>query len=148
MKRKMARNFDKKVGKKLSGFAMPMLRVSLGIVYLWFGLLKVFNVSPLAPTIEASYFFLPFPSTLVVLGVWEALIGLGLIFKKFVRTTIVSLWCQIIGVFGSAILAPFIYFKANPLVLTLEGEFLIKNLILLAASLVILNYKAKAPSKI
>jgi uncharacterized membrane protein YphA (DoxX/SURF4 family) len=134
--------FDDRIGKKIRNQAIPILRISLGLVYFWFGLLKVFNVSPIAFIIRESYDFLPYPLSLIFLGIWETLIGLALIFKKWIRTTVISLWFQMLGIFGSIVLAPHLFYQQHFLIPTLEGEFVIKNLIIIAASLVVIGYKS------
>jgi uncharacterized membrane protein YkgB len=134
--------FDSRIGKKIRHQAIPILRISIGIVYFWFGLLKIFNVSPIAYIIQESYVFLPFPLSLILLGVWETVIGLALIFKRFIRITIFSLWLQMIGIFGSIVLAPYLFYQTYFFIPTIEGEFVIKNVIIIAASLVVVGYKS------
>lgn len=134
--------FDRHIAVKVRRFGIPLLRISLGIVFLWFGLLKIFDVSPMNYLIELSYQSFPYPATTIILGIWESIIGLGLIFKKFIRIIVVMLWMQMIGIIGSLFLQPHIFFKENPLILTLEGEFVVKNLTIIAASLVIVGLRA------
>jgi uncharacterized membrane protein YphA (DoxX/SURF4 family) len=119
-------------------WGIPVLRVALGVVFLWFGLLKIFGVSPMAKLIETSYSFLPEPLFIIFLGIWEAVIGLGLIFKIKLRLTIALLWLQMAGIFVAPILSPSMFFvHGNFLILTSDGEFVIKNLVLVASSIVI-----------
>ena len=118
-------------------WAIPALRIALGIIFLWFGALKVLNASPVVELIFTAYSFMP-PIFIAVLGWWEIIIGVGLITKSFLRTTLILMWIQLAGTFSSFFLAPDIFFVGlNPFYITLEGEFVIKNLILVAAGLVI-----------
>ena len=123
---------------------MPSLRVTLAIVFLWFGLLKIFGVSPVVSLIQDTYSFMPTATFVMVLGAWETLIGLGLLFKRYLRFTLLLLWVQMLGTFFSLVLDPSMFFSAgNPFLLTLEGEFLVKNLVLLSASLAIGSHELK-----
>ncbi|MBI2053389.1 MAG: DoxX family membrane protein [Candidatus Sungbacteria bacterium] len=118
--------------------SISLLRIALGVVFLWFGALKVAGVSPVADLIAETYSFLPAQSFLMVLGVWEIIIGIGLIFKIALRTTLALLWIQMLGTFGAPLMAPHIFFLGgNPLLLTVQGEFVIKNIVLITAGLVI-----------
>ena len=123
------------------------LRVALGVVFLWFGALKVFGVSPVVELVLQTYYFLPIPSGLLfdILGVWEVVIGLGLIFKKCLRCTLALLWLQMLGTLAAPLFAPAMFFSGgNPFLLTMEGEFVVKNLVLVAAGLVIGGHEVKA----
>ncbi|MDP3999217.1 MAG: hypothetical protein Q8P76_01315 [bacterium] len=119
-------------------WGVVLLRVALGIVFLWFGALKIFQLSPVADLIGAAYPFLPEPDFLVFLGVWEAAIGLGLIFKLNLRFALALLWLQMAGTIAALWLAPDLFFQnGNVFLLTTDGEFIIKNLVLIASGLVI-----------
>ncbi len=125
-------------------WAVPTLRVCLGIVFLWFGLLKVFGVSPVVSLIQETYYFLPTGEFILVLGAWETVVGLGLILNIALRTTLALLWLQMAGTLFALILKPTMFFAGlNPLLLTVEGEFIIKNLVLISAGLVIGGYGVK-----
>ena len=122
--------------------SISILRYASGLVFVWFGALKLVGQSPVAELIGNTYPFLPQREFMLALGMWEALIGLGLIFKISLRATLILLWLQMSGVFFAAVLAPQVFFVGrNPFLLTLEGEFLAKNLVLVAASLVVAGYE-------
>ena len=126
----------------MNRWGIPILRFALGIVFLWFGSLKIFNVSPVAGLIAGTYSFLPLQTFMAVLGVWEVIIGIGLIFKLSLRITLAFLWIQMAGTLFSLILNPSIFFQGgNLLLLTTEGEFVVKNLVLIAAGIVIGGYE-------
>lgn len=123
---------------------IPCLRIALGVVFLWFGALKIFGVSPVLGLIQSAYPFMPYPDFVLFLGAWEAAVGLGLIFKRALKITLVILWLQMAGTFTALAFSPAMFFAVgNPLLLTLEGEFVLKNLVLVAASLVIAGYEIK-----
>lgn len=124
------------MNKELS--ALTALRVSLGVVFLWFGALKIVGMSPVASLVQAIYPALPYPGTIIAIGVIEVVIGLGFISNKMLKATIWLMWLQMVGIFGGLIIAPQIFFAdSNPLLLTIDGEFVIKNLVLLAASVLL-----------
>ena len=141
--RKLQERFDF-IFNRIRHLGIPSLRVTLAVVFLWFGLLKIFGVSPVVGLIQDAYYFMPTGAFVMVLGVWETLIGLGLLFKKYLRFTLLLLWAQMLGTFLSLVLDPSMFFSAgNPFLLTLEGEFLVKNLVLLSASLAIGSHELK-----
>lgn len=119
---------------------LSILRVSLAVVYLWFGVLKVIGASPVVQLIETTYPFMSGPPFIILLGLWETAIGIGLLFKFFLPFTIALLWLQMAGIFFGLIISPSTYFiQNNPLLLNSNGEFVIKNLVLIAATFVILS---------
>ncbi len=110
------------------------IALSLSLVYIWFGFLKILGVSPVLELIKNTYPSFP-DSFIVFLGVWEILIGLFLINKKTINIGIVLIWIQLLGIFMGALINPNIYFtNSNFLLPNTYGEFVIKNFVLLAAS--------------
>lgn len=140
--------FDRIFISGMHTWEIPALRVALGIVFLWFGLLKIFGNSPAAELVRETYSFMPEPAFVTVLGVWEMLIGLGLLFKILLRVTLLLLWVQMAGTLLAPVFSPLTFFApGNMLFLTLEGEFVVKNLVLIAASIVIGGYEVSPRSK-
>jgi uncharacterized membrane protein YphA (DoxX/SURF4 family) len=115
----------------------------VGIVFLWFGLLKFFpSASPAedlaARTIATLTFGLVQPAlSLPVLAAWEVLIGLGLLTGLFMRITILLLLVQMLGTITPLFLFPAETWTTFPIAPTLEGQYIIKNLVLVSAALVI-----------
>ncbi len=120
-----------------------IMRISLGVVFLWFGVLKFFpDLSPAeelaARTIETMTFGIVQENvSLPILAGWETLIGLGLISGKFMRVTLFLLFTQMIGTVMPVFLFPDEVFTRIPYAPTLEGQYIIKNLVLVSAGLVI-----------
>lgn len=111
------------------------IQLSLVIVYVWFGLLKVIGASPVADLVRDSFPMLPQPAFLIFLGLYEILAGVFLLSRKTLKIGLILIWIQLGGIFFGAIVNPFIYFQeGNPFLLNVNGEFVIKNLVLLAAS--------------
>ncbi len=119
------------------------LRVSLGIVFFWFGVLKFFpGLSPAqdlaANTISLLSFGLVGPSVSVpVLAAWECAIGLGLLHGGYLRSTLLLLWLQMLGTLTPLVLFPSDTFTRFPYAPTLEGQYIIKNLVLISAAIVV-----------
>lgn len=122
---------------------LSLLRISLGIVFFWFGALKLFpGLSPAQDlagrTIEQLTLGLLVPAaSLPVLAGWECLIGLGLLSGVAMRATLFLLWLQMIGTVSPVFLFPGEVFTRVPIAPTLEGQYIIKNLVLVSAGIVL-----------
>jgi uncharacterized membrane protein YphA (DoxX/SURF4 family) len=134
---------DRRITAWLGRHGVLLSRLSLGIIFLWFGALKfVPDWSPAAElasrTIEQVTFGLVPPELgLLVLAAWESLIGLGLLTGKFLRITLFLLAVQMMGTLLPLVLFPRETFVVFPLAPTLEGQYIIKNLVLLSAAAVV-----------
>lgn len=129
---------DKLVTAWLAQHSLTLLRISVGIVFFWFGALKLIpGLSPAEPLIRASITFLPMNLFLPFLAIWEMVIGLGFITGKFKRITILLLLAQMGGAMSPIVLTPDRIFTHFPYALTLEGQYVIKDIILISAALVI-----------
>jgi uncharacterized membrane protein YkgB len=134
---------DLRLTRWMAGHAILALRLSLGIIFLWFGALKL--VPGLSPaeglatrTIELlSGGLMPVGLIAPGLGVWECLIGIGLISGVWMRATLLLLALQLPGTFTPLILFPSECFTHAPFAPTLEGQYIIKNLVLIAAGIAI-----------
>jgi len=124
-------------------YGILFLRISLGIVFFWFGFLKFFpGVSPAdqiaTKTITKLTFGLVQPNiSILLLAIWETLIGLGLITGKFLRVTIFLLFTQMLGTMTPLLLFPAETFTEFPYAPTLEGQYILKNIVLISAGLVV-----------
>jgi uncharacterized membrane protein YkgB len=137
------RKTDVKVTRWMARHGVVALRVSLGIVFLWFGALKLFpGLSPAhdlaTRTIDALTFGAIRPDTsITILAVWECLIGLGLITGLFLRATLLLLIAQMLGTVTPLFIFPAETFTRAPYAPTLEGQYIIKNIVLAAAAIVL-----------
>ncbi|HXD33063.1 MAG TPA: hypothetical protein VN643_18220 [Pyrinomonadaceae bacterium] len=137
-------NLDAFLVALLHRWSVPALRAALGLVFLWFGALKVLGVSPVEKLIHQSYPFLPLHQFVLILGVWEILVGLGLLLKRGLRCALILMLFHLVGTFMAVCLAPSEFFSRGiPFFLTVDGEFVIKNMILIAAGLVIAGYELR-----
>jgi uncharacterized membrane protein YkgB len=122
---------------------ISLLRISLRLVILGFAALKFFpGLSPgqdlAARTIEALTFGLLRPGTSIpALAAWETLVGLGLLTGVFLRGTLFLLWVQMLGTITPLLLFPSEAFMRFPIAPTLEGQYIIKNVVLISAGPVI-----------
>lgn len=134
---------DRAITQWMARHGILLLRLSLGIIFFWFGALKFFpDLSPAqdlaARTIETLTFGLVKANlSLPALAAWECLIGLGLISGRFMRITILLLMAQMLGTITPIFLFPHEVFTRIPYAPTLEGQYIIKNMILISAGLVI-----------
>jgi uncharacterized membrane protein YkgB len=132
-----------KIVNWMGRYGISLLRISMGIVFFWFGFLKFFpGISPAeglaTKTIETLSFGILTPKvSIIILAVWESLIGLGFLSGKFLRATLVLLFLQMLGTITPLFLFPHEAFTAIPYAPTLEGQYIIKNLVLISAGLVI-----------
>lgn len=114
-----------------------LLRLSLGIVFLWFGALKLLDMSPAADLVRATVYWMPGDVFLPILGVWEVLIGLCMLYRPTLRIAVGLLFLQMPGTILPLFILPEITFTSIPFGLTLEGQYIIKNLALVSAALVV-----------
>lgn len=129
---------DARITSWMATYGLILLRISIGILFFWFGALKLFpGVSPAEGLIRETLPFLPMNIFLPLLAIWEMVIGLGFIFGKFIRLTILLMFLQMGGTISPIFLNPEAVWVNFPFVLTLEGQYIFKNLVLLSAAIVI-----------
>jgi uncharacterized membrane protein YkgB len=134
---------DLRVTSWMARHGVTITRIALGIVFLWFGVIKfVPGWSPAAGlatrTIDRLSFGLLQPQvSLPLLAAWETLIGLGLLSGRYLRATLALLFLQMPGTVLPLFFFPRETFIAFPQAPTLEGQYIIKNLVLVAAALVV-----------
>ena len=134
---------DEAITTTLARLAVPFLRLGLGVVFLWFGALKLVpGWSPAADlstrTIEALTLGAVGPEvSLPGLAIWECLIGLGLLTGIAMRATLLLLLVQMAGTITPLFLFPAETFTVFPVAPTLEGQYIIKNIVLIGGAMVI-----------
>ena len=80
---------------------------------------------------------LSFSGVVPILGIWEVVIGITMIIKPLIRVSIILLFIQMPGTFLPLVLFPEVCFTSFPFGLTLEGQYIVKNLIIISAALVV-----------
>jgi uncharacterized membrane protein YkgB len=129
---------DRAITRWMARYGVVVLRVALGIVFFWFGALKLFpGQSPAEDLVRNTIYFVDPDLFVPVLAVWEMAIGLGLIFNLFMRLTLLLLFLQMPGTALPLLLLPEAVWVRFPLVLTIEGQYIVKNLVLIGAGLVL-----------
>ena len=136
-------SIDIRITSWMAAHGITLTRLALGVVFLWFGIIKFgpgwSPATDLATrTIDRLTFGAVGPSVaLPVLAAWESLIGLGLLTGRFLRVTLLLLFVQMPGTMMPLILFPAETFRAFPYAPTLEGQYIIKNLVLVSAAIVV-----------
>ena len=128
---------DDTITAEMDRWGVPVLRVAIAVVFVWFGALKVFGISPAGELVAATVYVVDPALFVPVLGVWEIIIGLCLLYRPLIRLGIVLLFIQLPGTFLPIVLLPEVVFTSFPYGLTVEGQYIIKNLVIIAAALVI-----------
>ena len=129
---------DTAITRWMARYGVVLLRVSIGVVFFWFGALKLIpGASPAETLIRESLPFLPMNLFIPFLAVWEMIIGLGFMTGRFMRLTILLMFLQMGGAISPIFLNPTAVFVTFPFILTLEGQYIIKNIVLISAALVI-----------
>ncbi len=131
------KRFDIKLINFLNTVSLPALRISLGVIFIWFGLLKVFGESPANDLITKTVYWFNPDVFIPILGLWEAAIGICLLVPFFNRLGLFLLALQMPGTFLPLILLPEVCFISFPFNLTLEGQYIVKNLVLIGAAIVV-----------
>ena len=127
----------------MAHYAILVTRVAVGLIYVWFGMLKfqpgLSAAEDLARRTLATVTFGVLPPDICVyaLAGWECLIGIGLLSGRFLKVTLTCLFLQLIGTFLPLFLFPDETWKAFPFAPTLEGQYIIKNFALVASATVL-----------
>ena len=147
---------EERIGAWSERHAILLLRVSLGIVYLWFGALKLIpGLSPAhdlaGETMHRLTFGMLSPDgATVILAVWEVAIGLGLLTGRYLTLTLALLLPQMAGTFTPLVLFPTDMFTRFPFAPTMEGQYILKNLVLVSAAIAVaapLRHRRAQPAR-
>lgn len=135
-------SIDRRIADFMKRIGTPALRVSLAVVFLWFGLLKPLGMSPAADMVRQTVGWMPFLSPdgwLSAIGWWEVAIGVTFLFRATIRVAIALLALQMVGTFLPLILLPEVTFQPGriPYGLTMEGQYIVKNVLIISAALVV-----------
>ena len=151
-------NFDE-IDRAISSFmrrwGTQALRISLGVIFIWFGILKPLGISAAEPLVIATVRWLPlFDGELwvTIIGWWEVTIGITFLFRRTIRVAIALLALQMVGTFTPLIFLPEVTFQSGrlPYGPTMEGQYIIKNLMIISAALVVggtVRGNEQAPNK-
>lgn len=122
----------------MARYGLIVLRLGMGVVFFWFGALKLYpGLSPAEELVRKTTYFVDPDWFLPVLAIWEMLIGVGLIVGKYLRLTLLLLFAQMVGTALPLVVLPQAVWTVFPFGLTLEGQYIVKNLVIIGAALVL-----------
>lgn len=122
---------------------LTLARIFLGIIFIWYGALKLFSgVSPAEElaiaTIDKLFFSLIPPSISInLLAIWELTIGIGFLFGKYLKQMSIIYLIHMVLTFTPLILLPEVSFSNLPFAFTLVGQYIVKNLVFITVGLMI-----------
>jgi uncharacterized membrane protein YkgB len=129
---------DRAITRWMARNGLIILRLGLGVVFFWFGALKLVpGLSPAEELVRNTTYFVDPDLFLPVLAIWEMVIGLGLMVGRYMRVTLPLLFLQMAGTALPLVVLPEAVWTHFPYGLTLEGQYIIKNLVLIGAGLVL-----------
>ena len=128
---------DHAIASWMERHGLLLLRISLALVFIWFGALKPFRISPADDLIQRTVYWFDPDVFIPILGAWEVLIGACLLMRPLIRVAILLLFLQMPGTFLPLVLLPDVCFTHVPWAPTLEGQYIIKNLVLISAAIVV-----------
>jgi len=135
--RAQARALDDTIVELMGRIGMPFLRIGIGIIFIWFGLLKPLGLSPAAELLANTVYWWTPEIVVPAIGWWEVAIGVTFLIPQLTRVAIFLLAIQMPGTFLPLVLLPEVCFTVIPWGLTLEGQYIVKNLVIIGAALVI-----------
>lgn len=134
---------DRRLTAWMADHGLTLMRIALGVVFFWFGVLKFFpGLSPAESlagrTLEQiSLGLIPEHIAVLILAAWECLIGLGLLTGLFMRATLFLLFAQMLGTLTPLVLFPGETWVLFPIAPTLEGQYIIKNAVLISGAVIL-----------
>lgn len=128
---------DRRIAGWMRRNALSVLRYGLAVIFIWFGILKPLGISPAEDLVRSVVYVVPPDFFVPFLGWWEVAIGVGLLYRPLNRTAIFLLFLQMPGTLLPLVLLPEVCFTQAPWGLTLEGQYIIKNAVLIGAALAV-----------
>lgn len=120
-----------------------LLRLSLAAVFFWFGILKVAGLSPVLGLLQDSFPMFAHAPYLQMLGLGEMMIAVGLVVNRFANFASLLMVLHLLATLTVVLVSPGLVFAPNFPVLTMEGEFITKNIVLIMSGMVILSSRTK-----
>jgi uncharacterized membrane protein YphA (DoxX/SURF4 family) len=128
---------DRRISDTLWRVGVPFLRVALGVVFIWFGALKLTGASPALDMVTRTVYWFDPAVFIPILGWWEIAIGLCLAIPALTRAGILLLALQMPGTFLPLVLLPEVCYQGSVWNLTLEGQYIVKNLVIIGSALLL-----------
>jgi uncharacterized membrane protein YphA (DoxX/SURF4 family) len=134
----MYRTVEEHLTEELRRISLPLLRCAFGVIFCWFGTLKVVGLSPVDDFVAGTLPWFDRAWLIPALGLFEVAIGVGMIAGRFLFLVCAVLVGHLAGTFLALVVQADVTFHGgNPLLLAAEGEFVVKNLVYIAAALVL-----------
>ena len=128
----------------------PIARIGLFVVFFWFGILKVLDLSPASPLVKALFEntipIMPFSTFMIIFGFFEMIIGILFLIKGYERLVLPLLFAHMVTTFMPLFIIPDATWSGF-LVPTLEGQYIIKNLVVIATAIGIIAHLHPIPRK-
>lgn len=132
----------RKIDAKLIYFfrviSMPVARFGLFVIFFWFGALKVAGLSPASGLVQALFeqtiSFMSFYQFIILFGLFECLIGILFIIRGLERVVMPLLFLHMLMTFLPLFILPEVTWSGF-LVPTLEGQYIIKNIVIIATAI-------------
>ena len=136
--RRYLEQFDAWFIHLLRKLSMPFARIALFIVFFWFGILKIIGTSPANPMVadlmQATLPFMTWETFIILFSLYEMMIGISFLFPRLARFSIALLIPHMIMTCLPLIFLPDMTWQGF-LTPTLEGQYIIKNLVIIAAAM-------------
>ncbi|MBA3648010.1 MAG: hypothetical protein H0W62_05580 [Chitinophagales bacterium] len=134
----------------LKRISLPLAKTSFFIVFFWFGLLKILQLSPAENVMhtlyEHTFWFIPWNVFVLLFGAYEMLIGVIFLFPQKEKYALYMLVPHMITTFGPLVILPALVWKGF-MVPNLIGQYIIKNLVIIALAIFIAAYVAESKEK-
>jgi uncharacterized membrane protein YphA (DoxX/SURF4 family) len=127
----------------MAQYGITLLRWSIGLIFIWFGALKLVpDMSPAdqiatETTMKLTFGLLSENVARFALACLELAIGIGLLTGRLLRAVLLALFAQMAGTLTPLLIFPDRIWSDFPFVLTLEGQYIMKNAVLISAGFVI-----------
>lgn len=136
------RRIDRAISHFMRHWSLICVRWSLAVIFIWFGILKPLGLSSAEDLVLKTIDWLPFLDSRVwldVIGWWEVAIGVCFLFRWTLRVALALLAMQMVGTFLPLVILPEVTFQPGriPYAPTLEGQYIVKNLLIISAAMVI-----------
>ncbi len=122
---------------------IKLMQISLGLIFLWYGVLKLFDgVSPAQELATATISILSLHTisaelSIKLLGIFEILIGFGFVLGLYLRLILILFFVHMLGTFTPLFILTDVSFTQAPYAFTLVGQYIMKNIVFVLAGMCI-----------
>jgi len=132
---------------------IKLMQISLGLIFLWYGMLKLFDgVSPAQELATATISILSLKLlspeiSIKIIAIWEIVVGIGFILGVWLRVVFTLFFVHMIGTFTPLFILTDVTFTQTPYILTMVGQYIMKNIVFVLAGLSIYYYEKEKNSE-